>query len=127
MDIIILIYNIYSINEHFGTKDELKQLISECHKRDIWVILDAVPNHMAGDLDISTFIPFNKPEHYHSLTDADCEGHWDEQFYKENCRIWGMPDLNHENDYVKETLKGLNYDFNEKEEDSVYYLRTRIK
>ena len=97
--------DLYSINEHFGTKDELKQLISECHKRDIWVILDAVPNHMAGDLDISTFIPFNKPEHYHSLTDADCEGHWDEQFYKENCRIWGMPDLNHENDYVKETLK----------------------
>jgi len=28
---------------------------------------------------------------------------------------------------VKETLKGLNYDFNEKEEDSFYYIRTRIK
>ena len=97
--------DLYSINEHFGTKDELKQLISECHKRDIWVILDAVPNHMAGDLDISSFIPFNKPEHYHSLTDADCDGHLNEQEYKENCRIWGMPDLNTENDYVKETLK----------------------
>ena len=23
---------------------------------------------MAGDLDISTFIPFNLPEHYHNLT-----------------------------------------------------------
>ena len=96
--------DLYSINEHFGTKDELKELISECHKRDIWVILDAVPNHMSGDLDISTFIPFNKPEHYHSFTDADCDGHWNEQFYKENCRIYGMPDLNTEDDYVKETL-----------------------
>ena len=28
---------------------------------------------------------------------------------------------------VKDTLKGLNYDFNEKEEDSFYYIRTRIK
>ena len=28
---------------------------------------------------------------------------------------------------VKDTLKGLNYGFNEKEEDSFYYIRTRIK
>jgi len=28
---------------------------------------------------------------------------------------------------VKETLKGLNYDFNENEEDSFYYIRARIK
>ena len=96
--------DIYSINDHFGTKDDLKQLIDECHKRDIWVILDAVPNHMSGDLDISTFIPFNKPEHYHDYTDEDCDGHWDEQFFKENCRIWGMPDLNQENPYVKNEL-----------------------
>ena len=96
--------DIYNINEHFGTKDELKKLIEECHKRDIWVILDAVPNHMAGDLDISTFIPFNQASHYHTLTEADCEGHWNEQSYKENCRIYGMPDLAQENKEVKETL-----------------------
>jgi alpha-amylase len=97
--------DIYNINEHFGTKDELKQLIDECHLKDIWVILDAVPNHMAGDLDISTFIPFNQSSHYHNLTDADCDGHWNEQYYKENCRIYGMPDLAQENEYVRTTLK----------------------
>ena len=97
--------DLYSINEHFGTKDELKQLIDECHKKDIWVILDAVPNHMSGDLPISSFIPFNLQEHYHTYTDAMCDGHWNEQIFKENCRISGMPDLNQENDYVKETLK----------------------
>ena len=96
--------DIYSINEHFGSAEELKDLINECHKNDIWVILDAVPNHMAGDLDYTKFIPFNKSEHYHSLTDADCDGHWDEQEYKENCRIWGMPDLAQENNFVKEEL-----------------------
>ena len=109
--------DLYSINEHFGTSEELKDLINTCHEKDIWVILDAVPNHMAGDLDISTFIPFNSPDHYHSLTNADCNGHWDEQEYKEKCRIWGMPDLKQENDYVNKTLiewlqKMLNdYDF----------------
>ena len=96
--------DLYNINEHFGTKSDLKNLIDACHEKDIWVILDAVPNHMSGDLDITTFIPFNSPDHYHSLTDADCDGHWNEQEYKENCRIWGMPDLKQENDYVKETL-----------------------
>ena len=60
---------------------------------------------MAGDLDISTFIPFNQSSHYHNLTDADCDGHWNEQYYKENCRIYGMPDLAQENEYVRTTLK----------------------
>ena len=90
-----------SINENFGTEDDLKQLIKECHKRDIWVILDAVPNHMAGDLDISTFIPFNKEEYYHENCDVQENSSQEE---KENCRIWGMPDLKQENEFVKNTL-----------------------
>ena len=96
--------DLYNINEHFGTIQELKDLIKACHDNDIWVILDAVPNHMAGELNISTFIPFNLSEHYHNLTGDDCNGHWDEQWYKENCRIWGMPDLNHENSFVNDTI-----------------------
>ena len=96
--------DINTINPNFGTAQELKDLIKAAHDIDIWVILDAVPNHMAGDLDISTFVPFNLPEYYHTLTDDDCNGHWDEQYYKENCRIWGMPDLNHENSFVNQTI-----------------------
>ena len=41
------IIDINSINEHFGTAQDLKDLIKACHDKDIWVILDAVPNHMA--------------------------------------------------------------------------------
>ena len=95
--------DIYSINEHFGTSDDLKNLIKACHDKDIWVILDAVPNHMAGDVPIESFIPFNKTEYFHddcgSIDDSEKT-----QEQKENCAIWGMPDLKQENDYVNKTL-----------------------
>lgn len=32
--------NISNINPHFGTSADLRQLVSECHKRGIWVMLD---------------------------------------------------------------------------------------
>ena len=46
----------------------MKNLIKACHDKDIWVILDAVPNHMAGDVPIESFIPFNKAQYFH----GDC-------------------------------------------------------
>jgi alpha-amylase len=81
--------DINSINEHFGTAEELKDLIKACHDKDIWVILDAVPNQMAGELDISTFIPFNKEEYYHiNMPGLKCDT-WDDnnQTIVENCPI----------------------------------------
>ena len=79
--------DLYSINEHFGSSDNLKELIKACHKKDIWVILDAVPNHMAPDTPVSSFIPFNKDEYFHDTCD----------------RLFGLPDLNQENEFVKNT------------------------
>ncbi len=32
--------DITQINPHFGSSDDLKELVNECHKRDIWVMLD---------------------------------------------------------------------------------------
>lgn len=29
--------NIYKVNEHFGTEEDLKALVKEAHKRDIYV------------------------------------------------------------------------------------------
>ena len=95
--------DIYSINEHFGTSNDLKELIKVCHENDIWVILDAVPNHMAGDVPIESLIPFNKNEYFHddcgSIDDSDKT-----QEQKENCPIYGMPDLKQENEFVNKTL-----------------------
>ena len=41
--------NYYEIDPEFGTMDDLKELINECHKRDIIVILDMVLNHSGSD------------------------------------------------------------------------------
>ena len=99
--------NINEINTNFGTAQELKDLITECHNRDIWVILDAVPNHMADGLDISTFVPFNLPDHYHiNVPGINCaEYNASNQTFVENCPLFGiLPDLNQENDFVKTKL-----------------------
>lgn len=40
--------NYFDIDPHFGTKDDLRELIEEAHKRDIYVILDGVFGHHGG-------------------------------------------------------------------------------
>jgi glycosidase len=39
----------YAINPDYGTEADLKQLVSEAHKRDLKVIIDIVANHTAWD------------------------------------------------------------------------------
>ena len=92
----------YGINEHFGSEQDLKDLIAECHSRDIWVMLDVVANHVGPvGFDFRTINPFNSPEHYHdscAITD------WDNQKMVENCRLCDLPDLKQENDFVADEL-----------------------
>ncbi len=38
-----------SVNSEFGTMDEFKQLIAQCHEKGLGVIIDWVPNHTAWD------------------------------------------------------------------------------
>ena len=92
--------DLYSINEHFGSSEDLKELIKACHEKNIWVILDAVPNHMAPDTEVSSYIPFNKEEYFHDNCDIVDEK---DQEQKEKCRLFGLPDLNQENEFVKNT------------------------
>ena len=94
------IIDLYSVNEHFGSSNDLKELIKACHEKDIWVILDAVPNHMAPDTPISSLNPFNKSEYFHDACDINEDG---DQEQKEKCRLFGLPDLNQENEFVKNT------------------------
>ena len=39
----------YGVNPDYGTKDDLKRLIAEAHKRNLKVIIDIVANHTAWD------------------------------------------------------------------------------
>ena len=95
--------NFYGLNSHFGTEEDLKELISTCHEKDIWVMVDIVANHVAPvGTDYSKITPFNSHEHYHD----SCEiNNWNDQWQIENCRLSGLPDLNQDNSWVRAKLK----------------------
>lgn len=104
--------NMYEVNPQFGTKDELHSLVRAAHARDIWVIFDIVVNHF-GPTDYnspapySSFVPFNREEHYHDCNGcpASCQiEDWNNPWQMEHCRIAGLPDLNQDNPQVRKTL-----------------------
>ncbi len=37
----------YAVNPDYGTKEDLKRLIAETHRRGMKIIIDIVPNHTA--------------------------------------------------------------------------------
>ncbi|MDE6298787.1 MAG: hypothetical protein K2M10_03980, partial [Muribaculaceae bacterium] len=45
--------NFFEIDPHFGTEDDLRELVDEAHKRDIYVILDGVFGHHGGVTEAS--------------------------------------------------------------------------
>ena len=91
------------VNEHFGSEEDLHDLIEACHDRDIWVMLDVVANHTSyyANSDFSNVNPFNKAEYYH----PKCDINWDDQWSVENCWLAGLPDLNQDNEFVRNYLK----------------------
>ncbi|KAI0721448.1 glycoside hydrolase superfamily [Fomitopsis betulina] len=66
-----------SVNEHFGTADDLNALSSALHARGMYLMVDVVVNHMAANTlppDYSTFTPFNSESDFHTfcwITDYD--------------------------------------------------------
>ncbi|PYH84985.1 acid-stable alpha-amylase [Aspergillus uvarum CBS 121591] len=62
---------IYSLNSNFGTADDLKALSAALHERDMYLMVDVVPNHMgyagSGDsVDYSIFDAFDSSSYFHS-------------------------------------------------------------
>jgi alpha-amylase len=53
--------DISTVNEHFGSSKDLYDMVTECHKRGIWVMLDVVGNHVGPvGYDYTTIVPFNQ-------------------------------------------------------------------
>jgi len=109
--------NMYEINEHFGSKQDLKDLIDACHEKDIWVMIDVVPNHVApipGNNDFSGIYPFNDQKYYHEL-DMPCKWVDDNDPYNqtrlETCWLAYLPDLNQDDEFVRQTLLDWIRDF----------------
>lgn len=104
--------DIFKINPHFGTKEDLISLVKACHARDIWVMADLVANHMgyppnAGKLERSfnNFVPFNEAQYfhpYHSYIKWPQECH--DQWKIENFWLANLPDLNQSHPFVHQTL-----------------------
>jgi len=106
---------LYGHNPHFGTNEDLLELIEECHKRDIWVMGDVVANHMGyGDIalygweNVSVIVPFNESWMYHDCTWCNPVSCWVDDYTNltqmEYCRLFGLPDLNQSVPWVNETL-----------------------
>lgn len=91
------------LNPHFGTEADFKSLISAMHKKDMWMMIDVVANHVAYiDLDFEKVTPFNKDEYYH----AKCQiNNWNDPNEVEYCRLSNLPDLNQDHPFVRSTLK----------------------
>lgn len=93
------------LNHHFGSEEDFRNFISECHRRDIWIMVDVVANHVAPvGTDYSSIYPFNRAEHYHDWCDIDDYDFDHNQWKVENCRLARLPDLKHENGWVADTL-----------------------
>ena len=99
--------DLYSLNPHFGQKDDFEALLSDLHRRGMWIMVGVVPNYMGyvpnGD-DFSGMVPFNRSEFYHPYCDIRA---WDfsfDQYRMENCWLAGLPDLNQTVPFVKKTL-----------------------
>jgi len=62
--------DLYKIDEHFGTPQDLKDLVEALHDRNMCMMQDFVANHM-GPLhhsdDVKPLYPFNKVDHFHQL------------------------------------------------------------
>jgi len=112
------VQNLLEINPRFGTEQDLKDLIKACHDRDIWVMVDVVPNHVGHvqpeekrheiqNNDYSQIVPFNKPEYYHEF---EIECHEAEKKFPgnqtllEHCWLEYLPDLNQDHPFVRKFL-----------------------
>ena len=91
--------NLYNLNTYFGSEDDFKALVSACHEKDIWLMVDVIANHVAPiGTDYSQITPFNSAEHYHDPCQIN---DWGNQWQVENCRLSELPDLKQEEKLVE--------------------------
>lgn len=81
------------VNPKFGTKEDLKELVDELHKRDMYLMVDVVVNHMAQKfdnnpppkVDFSKFKPFNDEKYFHSYCNVT---EWENSTNYQNCWLY---------------------------------------
>lgn len=131
--------DLYSINPHFGSADDLRALSAALHSRDMYLMVDVVANHMGPQSQhvpntpeyARTYAPFDRPEHYHAFCTIR---NYDDQNEVEQCWLGseprnGLADLNTETpqviDLLNEWIGGLvrNYSIDALRIDTVKHVR----
>ena len=87
----------YSVDEHLGTLEELKALVSKAHGMDMKVIMDLVINHTGS---LHPYV-YDKPEWFHRKTSIE---DWNNQSQVETGWLAGLPDFDQSNPEVMEYL-----------------------
>lgn len=101
--------DLYAVNNHFGTADELVKLADELHNRDMYLLVDVVVNDMAQafnntippPVDYSMLKPFDKEEYYHPYCNVT---EWTNSTNYQDCWLYpygvALADLKTESDVV---------------------------
>lgn len=107
--------DLYSLNSHFGTHEELLELSQALHNRGMFLMLDVVINNMAyptrgenpaTNVDYTTLNPFNDQSFYHPYCKIE---NWDDYAQAQYCWtgdwIVALADLNTEDERVQAMLE----------------------
>ncbi|MEQ8769039.1 MAG: alpha-amylase family glycosyl hydrolase [Phycisphaerales bacterium] len=110
----------YAVDDEYGTMDDLRELVAECHARGIKVVLDLVLNHSADEHPwfIESIDPGSDKRGWYVWADPkpDYPGAWGQVVWHDHHReragasyyggFWhGMPDLNYRSDALTEEMK----------------------
>lgn len=112
--------NLYSLNSHFGTQQDLLDLSNAVHSRGMYLMMDTVLNNMAyitngsnpaTNIDYSVFKPFNNADYFHSYCKiTDWNNYTNAQICQTGDKIVPLPDLFTEHDDVQSLLEKWAHD-----------------
>mmetsp|Transcript_107565 Transcript_107565/g.304183 ORF Transcript_107565/g.304183 Transcript_107565/m.304183 type:complete len:1470 (-) Transcript_107565:383-4792(-) len=105
--------DLYSVNPEYGTEEDVKDLVVLLHERRMKVVVDVNLNHAGGPdtnasspASLAALRPFNDPSFFHA---DNCSLMHNEDYergptFLERCKLYGLPDYNHENPVVWQRL-----------------------
>lgn len=107
--------NLYNLNAHFGSAEDLLELSDAIHSRGMYLMMDTVINNMASitngsnpatSIDYSVLTPFDKPDYYHSYCKiTDWTNYTNAQLCQTGDKIVALPDLFTEHSDVQTLLE----------------------
>jgi alpha-amylase len=104
--------DLYSLNSHFGTRQDLLDLSDALHSRGMYLMLDVMVNNMAymtngssfDNIDYSVFNPFDSQDYFHDY----CKMNYTDHDVAQRCwlgdEIVALPDLNTPDSTVESML-----------------------